>query len=106
MQKQIGIGALLSIGCFLGGCAKETHSRIVDECKAAGAGEVQLADTSSIAGWLGQQTVGLRKNLQQDCGTAEKTADSTWKNTTEGKICTAVSEVCVGLDCGTKKSWQ
>lgn len=81
--------AFLMLVAFMAGCSKEPTSEIVERIKRDGAGAVETATQPSIAQWIGSKGAAYADALWAECESRKKTADATWADTTEGRVCSA-----------------
>ena len=80
---------ILLLVAFMGGCRNEPASAIVERVKGDGAGAVETASQPSIAQWIGSKGAAYADALWTECESRKKTADATWADSTEGRVCSA-----------------
>jgi hypothetical protein len=71
------------------GCRSEPASPIVERVKRGGAGAVESASPQSLAQWIGAKGAEYADSLWTECEARKKTADATWADSTEGRVCSA-----------------
>ena len=71
------------------GCKNESASPIVERVKRDGAGEVETASQPAIAQWIGSKGAVYADALWSECEARKRSADATWADTTEGRVCGA-----------------
>ena len=80
---------VLVLAALAVGCKKEPVSPIVEKVKRDGAGEVEHASQVSIAQWIGSKGAAYADALWTECEARKATADATWSDSTEGRVCGA-----------------
>jgi hypothetical protein len=88
MRRLQSISILLLVA-FMTGCTKEPASEIVERVKRDGAGAVETATQPSIAQWIGSRGTAYADALWTECEARKKSADATWADSTEGRVCSA-----------------
>jgi hypothetical protein len=58
--------------------------------KQAGGGDVESATTDSIEQWF-RQHLDIAQHIRPLCDAAQRKAPASWGDTTEGRVCEAVS---------------
>ena len=79
--------------CLIAGCKQpEKSSALVQQVEKAGAGDLSNTSEGAMEQWLaGHKEVA--QQIQPGCGTAAKDAPAAWRDSTEGKLCSADAKV-------------
>ena len=89
--------ALLIASCaavlLIAGCkGSDNTGPIVAKVQAAGAGDLSQTSDAGMEQWLtGHKDVA--KSIQGDCGDRAKSQPATWRDSTEGRLCSADAKV-------------
>ena len=84
--------ALAVTGCRTTGPGSSATSLIVQKVEAAGAGDLDSADSGAIQSWFANHTAVAQSILPQ-CQSVSKNATANWQNTTEGRVCSTAAVV-------------
>ncbi len=98
MKREFVAAAILALSTmYLGGCKKaEPPSPIVQKVEAAGSGDLSQSSTKSISDWFNKHQA-LAKEVKNDCLAVRDSKPATWRDSTEGRVCTAaVSSTMMG----------
>ena len=75
------------------GCSREPDTPIIQRVEKDGAGDVRAASTEAIQKWMQTKGAPYAQEIWKMCESAEKKAQATWGDSTEGRICKASNAV-------------
>jgi hypothetical protein len=81
------VGALSIESCKV----SKSKSNIVEKAESAGSGDLTLVPTSDMLSWLGKHD-GVAMEIDRMCAPVRQQATADWKETTEGRLCTAARQ--------------
>ena len=83
----------LCLALVLVGCSREPDTPIIQRVVKDGAGDVRAASTEAIQQWMQTKGAPYAQKIWRMCEPVQKTAASTWADSTEGRICKAANAV-------------
>src|SRR5579859_6491318 len=83
----------LCLALMLMGCSREPDTPIILRVVQDGAGNVRAASTDAIQQWMQTKGAAYAQQIWGMCEPVQKTAPSTWGDSTEGRICKAANAV-------------
>lgn len=86
------LGFVIPLLWLVGCTAPEPPSPILQKLEAAGSGDLSNASADAIQQWLGPRR-DLAIEVETMCKAARPTATGKWADTTEGRICSASSQL-------------
>jgi hypothetical protein len=73
------------------GCSREPDMPIIQRVVRDGAGDVRAASTEAIQQWMQTKGATYAQEIWKMCEPVQKTAPSTWGDSTEGRVCKAAN---------------